>query len=314
MPLTGLLFYAGLLLPLQEGRHLGVGESPTPGSEAMSTGTNPPGWRPRFVAAHRGGYFGDPNTISQFLATLGEGAADILEMDLRKTSDGAVVVFHDDVLDQKTNCSGTVEALTMQELSGCTLARNGFALPAFAKVLDAIHGRAVVDAEFKTDTVVAPAIAMVQEKHAQRWVYFQVSSDRERYQLARRLGPDISLQFKASDDADLSWALSLHDPMLTVVEMDRDFIDASRIERAHGAGKLVSENSWRYQFSEERWVASCDRAFEMGVDIAVTNNPTSCTAQKLQPKRSRLAKLSDQIVSRQRVRIAYRSLLAWARS
>lgn len=72
--------------------------------------------RPR-VFAHRGGCaLGPENTIAAFDRGLAAGA-DGLEMDVRLSADGIVVVCHDDTLDRTTDGSGPVSARTAAELA-----------------------------------------------------------------------------------------------------------------------------------------------------------------------------------------------------
>ncbi len=231
------------------------------------------------VAAHRGGFFGAQNTLRQFIATMDDRYADILEMDLQSTRDGTVVVFHDPELQSKSDCSGSIGAQDYQQIRNCRL-HNGELLPQFQDVLQAARGRIIVDAEFKTDAVVAPAIRLVTDNHAESGVYFQLGNDRQKYAASRRESTDVYLQFKADSDEDMAWAMEQHDPRLIIIEMDRDFVSPERIRAAHSGGKLVSENSFRYQYAEERFSASCDQVFSQAIDIAVTNNPESCTRQR----------------------------------
>lgn len=72
--------------------------------------------RPR-VFAHRGGCaLGPENTIAAFDRGLAAGA-DGLELDVRQSADGVIVVCHDETLDRTTNASGPVSARTAAELS-----------------------------------------------------------------------------------------------------------------------------------------------------------------------------------------------------
>jgi glycerophosphoryl diester phosphodiesterase len=73
--------------------------------------------RPR-VFAHRGGAaLGPENTIAAFDLGLAAGAEG-LELDVRLSADGVVVVCHDDTLDRTTDASGRVAARTSSELTG----------------------------------------------------------------------------------------------------------------------------------------------------------------------------------------------------
>lgn len=68
------------------------------------------------VHAHRGGAGLAPeNTLAAFRQAVALGA-DVLEMDLRVTADGEVVVIHDPTLDRTTNGHGYVRATTLADL------------------------------------------------------------------------------------------------------------------------------------------------------------------------------------------------------
>jgi glycerophosphoryl diester phosphodiesterase len=77
----------------------------------------------RLVFAHRGGCaLGPENTIAAFDLGLAAGA-DGLELDVHLSSDGVVVVCHDDTLERTTGASGLVRMRTAAELgrvdAGC---------------------------------------------------------------------------------------------------------------------------------------------------------------------------------------------------
>jgi uncharacterized protein VirK/YbjX/glycerophosphoryl diester phosphodiesterase len=231
----------------------------------------------RRVAAHRGGYFGKPNTLAQFRSALDEGAADILEMDLRRTADGVVVVFHDDNL-KHARCKGAVETTRFAALERCRL-DSGERIPRFQDVLALVHGRMVLDPEMKTDAVAGPAARLVVAAEARDWVYFQTQDSPSRYRLARAVDPRIAIIAKADTPDSLRWIAALHDPYVVAVDMERDQLSPGLVQRVHALHQLVSVDSWRFQFTEERFGASCDRVFRTGTDIAVTNNPRSCRRQ-----------------------------------
>lgn len=239
------------------------------------------------VAAHRGGEFGIPNTLVQFAEALEKGDADIIEMDLRLTSDGKVVVFHDDTLDKKSDCVGRVENTTYAELLECKLT-NGERIALFSDVLALVDGRRLISAELKTDEVAVPAAQLVLSAGAADWVYFQTQKSRHRYELVRALNPRLAVMAKADSEAGTQWILAANDPYLKIVEVSRDGVTEQLVRELHAQHKLLSLDTWRYQFTEERFVASCDRAFEQGIDIAVTNNAASCRQQKEQWSQRRL--------------------------
>ncbi len=259
------------------------------------------------IAAHRGGFFGAPNTLRQFMSTIHSGDADILEMDLQSTRDGIVVVFHDPDLHPNTDCSGELGAQTYGQIRNCTH-RDGSVLPLFDDVLQATAGKTLLDAEFKTNEVIEPAIQLTAARHADGQVYFQLGNDRHKYAIARGVSSEVALQYKATSDDDIAWAASLNDPNLILIEMSRDFISPGRVRAVHAAGKLVSENSWRYQYTEERFGASCTLAFSQGVDVVVTNNPMSCKRERYLPAYGPFHRWAYDIGGRQHVRRAMRAI------
>ena len=65
--------------------------------------------------AHRGGLGLSPeNTIVSFQRAIKEGA-DILELDIRSTSDSILVLLHDETVDRTTNGKGRISELTLKE-------------------------------------------------------------------------------------------------------------------------------------------------------------------------------------------------------
>jgi glycerophosphoryl diester phosphodiesterase len=98
------------------------------------------------VAAHRGVAAGAAeNTIAAFTNAIGVGA-DMVEFDVRRTSDGELIAFHD------ASVGGVpVSGLTRAELEAAA----GVRPPLLAEVLGACAGRIRLDVELKEDGYVA---------------------------------------------------------------------------------------------------------------------------------------------------------------
>jgi glycerophosphoryl diester phosphodiesterase len=78
-------------------------------------GTMIPGKRP-FVIAHRGAALLAPeNTIAAFDAS-SRANVDAIELDVRLTRDGHLVVIHDATVDRTTNGAGSVKSLTLEQI------------------------------------------------------------------------------------------------------------------------------------------------------------------------------------------------------
>jgi glycerophosphoryl diester phosphodiesterase len=68
------------------------------------------------VIAHRGGAGVRPeNTLSAFSHAV-EIGADVLEMDVQRTADGAIVCMHDRTVERTTDGSGRVDSMTLSQL------------------------------------------------------------------------------------------------------------------------------------------------------------------------------------------------------
>jgi glycerophosphoryl diester phosphodiesterase len=244
--------------------------------------------KPPLVAAHQGGYpwKGENNTIPKFLNAVKDGA-DIIETDLHVTKDGIVIIYHNDDLKENTACTGNVWDKTYEEIKKCPY-NNGRPIETFEDVLLTINGTAIVNAEFKVQNVVVPAIKLVQKYNAYDWVYFQTKAERDRYLLARQTDSRVALNYKAKTDVELDWALSFNDPYLVIIEMEKEMATPTNIKKTHVAQKLVSVNSWRYGSFEEIFSAACDKVFKLGIDIGVANNISSCVKQKQQRQKTLL--------------------------
>ena len=68
------------------------------------------------VIAHRGNHVNFPeNTLASYKAAITAGA-DYVEVDLRTTKDGHLVVLHDSKVDRTTNGLGKISDMTLEEV------------------------------------------------------------------------------------------------------------------------------------------------------------------------------------------------------
>ncbi len=110
---------------------------------------------PFIVCAHRGASGVAPeNTISALQAALDSGAM-MIELDVQTTSDGALVVFHDEQLDRTTNGHGFIRQCTLDDVQALD-AGSWFSsqfkdehIPLLAEALQLVRGRAYVNIEMK---------------------------------------------------------------------------------------------------------------------------------------------------------------------
>jgi glycerophosphoryl diester phosphodiesterase len=98
---------------------------------------------------HRGAAGHVPeNTLPSIEKAIGFGA-DVVEIDIRRSLDGHLMVMHDARVDRTTGRRGWVHELTRDEMSG---------VPTLADVMAAVNGRAAVMIELKVRGIVEEAL------------------------------------------------------------------------------------------------------------------------------------------------------------
>lgn len=233
------------------------------------------------TGAHRGGMlsFSPGNTMERFKSAQDAGI-DVIEMDIQLSLDGIPVVFHSDLLENSSNCQGPVNQKTWEQLQSCSLNRSTEKIPSFEQVLVWNNGRSVLNAEFKTDEVILPAIELVKQHSAYEWVFFQTRNQRSQYKLAREHDAHVALLYKIINLDELAWVESLHDSRLVVIEVGKDLVAKEVSAAIHAIGKLALTNSFRLGNLAEAFGANCKKVFDFGFDIAISDNASSCVKQK----------------------------------
>lgn len=108
-------------------------------------------WLTGWLYAHRGLHDADrpENSMAAFREAAENGYG--IELDVRLTKDGYVVVLHDADLRRMTGACGTVESSTYEELSKLRLAGTQEHIPLFSDVLEMVSGRVPLLVEIKTE-------------------------------------------------------------------------------------------------------------------------------------------------------------------
>ncbi len=88
------------------------------------------------------------NTISAARAAIEKGFA--IECDVQLSSDGEVVVFHDDALERLTNASGDFKIFSKTEIGSLSLKGTSDHIPTLSEFLDVIAGRVPLICEIKS--------------------------------------------------------------------------------------------------------------------------------------------------------------------
>jgi glycerophosphoryl diester phosphodiesterase len=116
------------------------------------------------LCGHRGARVHAPeNTMASF-ERAAELGADLIELDVRLTSDGALAIIHDSTVDRTTNGSGRVADLTWAEIQALDAgirfseAFAGQRVPSLQQVLEWARGRVYLAVEVKVPAPVPPDV------------------------------------------------------------------------------------------------------------------------------------------------------------
>lgn len=109
--------------------------------------------------AHRGFHFNrtDENTLDAFSYALERGYG--IELDVRLTADGQVVVYHDHTLSRLNGIDASVETSSLVELQRHRFLRSKQIIPTLQQVLSLVEGRVPLLIELKYDDAFSRALA-----------------------------------------------------------------------------------------------------------------------------------------------------------
>jgi glycerophosphoryl diester phosphodiesterase len=225
--------------------------------------------------AHRGGAIEHvENTMPAFQACVDLGYR-YLETDVRVTSDGVLVAFHDPTLDRVTDREGRIEALPWREVQGALI---GGREPVVR--LEDLLG-AWPDVKFNLDVkaagVLAPLVRLVRRLQVEDRICLGSFSD-ARIAAARRLfGPDVCTSLGPKGVAALR--LSSYSPRAAgLVRIQagcaqvplqlggRPLVDERFIAAAHARSLQV--HVWTVDDEQE-----AARLLDLGVDGVMTDRP-----------------------------------------
>lgn len=130
------------------------------------------------VVAHRGCWEGtSENTLDAISACIAFGI-DMVELDVRRTADGALVLMHDESVDRTTDGLGLVKDMSLEQIRGLrvrvgkggpTASFTSRRVPTLEEALDLAKGRILINIDAKGD-VLAEAQEMVRSRKMERQV------------------------------------------------------------------------------------------------------------------------------------------------
>lgn len=120
--------------------------------------------RPYLNIAHRGASAYEPeNTLRAFERAI-ELGADMSELDIQVSKDGALIVMHNATVDATTNGHGAIADLTLAELKQLD-AGEGEPIPTLPEVIALVRGRSGLYLELKAPTSPRPTVKLLRQSH-----------------------------------------------------------------------------------------------------------------------------------------------------
>lgn len=233
------------------------------------------------IVAHRGGaLIGNENTLSAFSKGIAAGA-DMIELDVHLTSDGAVVVCHDDTIDRTTDGEGRIDGMTLEQFkSARALDRESGkatdeALPTLEEALDLICGHADILLEIKKfhkgqyEGIEKRVLDLVNAKGMHDNVIVQ-SFDDSILETFHSLDPTMRLEKLiicrplpglCIDNGLSTFSLSKYSYCASINSM-RALTSRHFVKKCHKAGKEV-----------KIWTVNSPGKVIPGVDAVITNRP-----------------------------------------
>ena len=218
------------------------------------------------------------NTLAGIEASLAVGC-EAIEIDVRATRDGALVLMHDATLQRTTGDPRAVAAVTLEKLrarrvtttaTGATVP--GEPRPTLDEALAAIDGRAAVVVDFVLDAIADACVQAVNAAHAGPWTWWTAHPPK----LARHLAESCP-----GSRSFLGWTPRdgfAHAPEQALEIAERHglaglmanhrYIDESAVWHARRAGLAVY--CWTVNDPERM-----TRLIEMGVDGITTDYPAA---------------------------------------
>jgi glycerophosphoryl diester phosphodiesterase len=190
--------------------------------------------------AHRGGIVPGhaENTLAAYRRSISIGV-DVIEIDLRGTRDGEIVILHDETLDRTTDGSGNVTDHTLAELNQLD-AGNGESVPSYADVLELVADSGV---KLLLDIKISPAldkqkVVRLTERH--NAVLDVIAGVRTLGDLQefRQLNPNIRTLGFIKQAADIDEFVA---GGVDIIRLWPDWIaaDPDLVDRVHALGKPV---------------------------------------------------------------------------
>lgn len=245
-------------------------------------------WSPDFpeiIAAHRGGGFlpGFPENVIATMDNSLRFGPTLLEIDIHRTSDGVLILMHDDTLDRTTTGSGLVaetDWATIQTLHAVDNFGNptSFRIPTLQETLEWGRNRALFALDLKADDFVADVIGLVTDLGAEDDVMF-FADNIEQMLEAYALNPNIHFSLFMTPDTREDLVNAVADSPIPLESLTAFTVapttDPAYNQALHRQGIVSIFGAFipEYELSQEDAIALYQDLIDQGVDSISTDRP-----------------------------------------
>jgi len=163
------------------------------------------------IAAHRGAHLDAPeNSLKGFRQTIDMGI-DIIELDVRCTRDGQLVVIHDKTVNRTTNGKGAVDSFTFDEIRKLKLTFNGkptdLQIPTLKEALLLAKGKILVDLDIKSASCIEKIMQEVKETGTENTCFFFVG-EAQHVSMLKQRDPKFRTLLRTNSEKEAREALA----------------------------------------------------------------------------------------------------------
>lgn len=223
------------------------------------------------IIAHRGSHLNIPeNTLAAYEAAIKEGA-DYVEIDLRTTKDGHLVIMHDESITRMTGIKGLIKDLNYSEIRDLKIkpAVKGdtttYRVPDFKSVLNLCKGRINIYLDFK-DADVEKTYRLIKEAGMQNNLVVYLNKE-EQYGQWKKVAPRIPLMASLPENMTAPQLNNLLDKR--PVDVVDNAYNTDMINLMHNRKIAV----WLDVQSKDEGPGKWEQALKQGVDGLQTDHP-----------------------------------------
>jgi len=191
--------------------------------------------------AHRGAKAYEPeNTLQAFQKAL-DLNSDGIELDVHLSSDGHIIVMHDETIDKMTNGKGDINTYSLAELKSFLIAGK-HQIPTLNEVFDLVDKKCFINVELKNADTSKNVVSLIEEYIKEKgWKYkhFIISSfDWNALTAVQKLNPNIPIGLLTEENIDTALAFA-ENIKAKAIHPDFQLLNKENVHQIQEKGFLV---------------------------------------------------------------------------